>query len=174
MDDTDIEVTAGTADQLDALAPLWTAMVDHHRQLPGHALPVRDSDQAWALRREEYRGWLADGTGRLLVARCGATATPRGYAFLRTVPDSPTFDFGGRRGEVESLVVAADARGAGIGTALLEAARAEARRLGCAYWSVSVMEANAGAVQVYERAGFRPWLRELAAPVDAAPDQPAQ
>jgi GNAT superfamily N-acetyltransferase len=69
--------------------------------------------------------------------------------------------------------VAADARGAGVGTALLEAARAEARRLGCTYWSVSVMEANSGAVQVYERAGFRPWLRELAAPLDGPADRTA-
>jgi ribosomal protein S18 acetylase RimI-like enzyme len=166
VDDTDIEITAGTPEQLDPLAPLWKAMVDHHRHLDGHDLPVRGPDEAWSLRREEYQGWLADGSGRLLVARSQVAAAPRGYAFLRTVPSTPTFDFGGSRGEVESLVVAPDARGAGIGTALLEAARAELRRLGCTYWSVGVMEANHGAVQVYVRAGFRPWLRELAAPLD--------
>ena len=62
-------------------------------------------------------------------------------------------------------MVAPAARGARIGTALLRAAQDEPRRLGCTYWSVSVMEANDGAVQLYERAGFRPWLRELAAPL---------
>lgn len=32
------------------------------------------------------------------------------------------------------------------------------------------MEANEGAVQLYRRAGFRPWLLELAAPLDPATD----
>jgi GNAT superfamily N-acetyltransferase len=118
------------------------------------------------MRRREYAGWLADGTGLLLTARSGTGEAPGGYAFLRTVASGPTFDFGAPRGEVESLVVAAAERGTGIGTALLTAARQELRRLGCTYWSVSVMEANSAAVRVYERAGFRPWLRELAAPLD--------
>jgi ribosomal protein S18 acetylase RimI-like enzyme len=148
---------------LEPLAPLWRAMVEHHRQVAGGELPVRDAHEAWSMRRAEYLRWLQDGSGALLVAH-GADG-PGGYAFLRTVPSGPTFDLGAPRGEVESLVVAPSARGAGIGTALLRAARDELRRLGCEYWSVSVMEANEGAVRLYERAGFRPWLRELAAPL---------
>ena len=34
------------------------------------------------------------------------------------------------------------------------------------------MAANDGAVQLYQRVGFRPWLLELAAPLDDVPDQP--
>ena len=140
-------------------------MVDHHRKVAGRDLPVRPPDEAWAMRRQEYVHWLNDRSGLLLTGRTG-TGTTGGYAFLRTIASGPTFDFGARRGEVESLVVAPAARGMGIGTALLQASRGELRRLGCSYWSVSVMEANHGAVQIYERAGFRPWLRELAAPLD--------
>ena len=84
------------------------------------------------MRRREYGKWLSDGSGLVLTGRTD-TASPQGYAFLRTVPSGPTFDFGPRRGEVESLVVAPAARGMGIGTALLKAAREELRRLGCAY-----------------------------------------
>lgn len=165
MDSIEISVATGPDADLDQLAPLWTAMVDHHRQVAGRDLPVRQSDEAWAMRRQEYLYWLNDGSGLLLTGHTGS-GTAGGYAFLRTIASGPTFDFGARRGEVESLVVAPAARGMGIGTALLQASRGELRRLGCAYWSVSVMEANQGAVHLYERAGFRPWLRELAAPLD--------
>ncbi len=148
--------------------------MDHHRHLDGHDLPIRGADEAWTMRHREYLTWLEDGSGLLLVARSGATSLPCGYVFLRTISSGPTFEFGGLRGEVESLVVALEARGAGIGTALLQASREELRRLGCTYWSVSVMEANQGAIQVYERAGFRPWLRELAAPLDDSVDETVQ
>jgi ribosomal protein S18 acetylase RimI-like enzyme len=165
VSDPRIDVTTEAATDLEPIAPLWKSMVDHHRQVAGKELPVRDPEDAWSLRRAEYRRWLTDGSGTLLVAYVRDAPAPGGYAFLRTMPSGPTFDLGELRGEVESLVVAPSARGAGIGTALLRAAQGELRRLGCTYWSVSVMEANDGAVQLYERAGFRPWLRELAAPL---------
>ena len=65
------------------------------------------------------------------------------------------------RGELESLVVADHARGSGIGTQLIETAREllHARRV--QYWSVAVVEANEGAVRLYERSGFRPYYRQL-------------
>ena len=165
---TGIEITPASVEKVEALAPLWKAMVDHHRQLAGPHLTVRASDEAWAMRRTDYRRWLDDGTGVLLVATVGDSAVPEGYAFLRIVPSGPTFDLGPRRGEVESLVVAPRARGAGVGTALLQEARRELRRRGCTHWSVSVMEANASAAALYERVGFRAWLRQLAAPLDPA------
>ena len=153
----------GTDDDLALIAPLWRAMVEHHRGVAGDDLPVRDADDAWAMRRQEYRTWLDDGSGTLLVA---GSEQPDGYAFCRLVRSGPTFDFGQARGEVESLVVAPHARGGGVGTALLEACRRHLRSRGCTHWTVSVMAANDGAVQLYQRVGFRPWLLELAAPLD--------
>jgi ribosomal protein S18 acetylase RimI-like enzyme len=164
-----ITVTSEATADLEPLAPLWRSMVDHHRHVTAGDLPIRGAHEAWTLRQEEYRRWLRDGSGTLVRAHHEESAGPGsalgGYAFLRTVRSGPTFDFGDPRGEVESLVVAPAARGAGIGTALLRAARDELLRLGCTYWSVSVMEANEGAVRLYEQAGFRPWLRDLAAPL---------
>lgn len=120
VSDVHFTITTETIEDLESVAPLWKAMVDHHRLLAGHGLPIRDSDEAWTMRRQEYRGWLDDGSGLLLVARFRGSDPPGGYAFLRTMASGPTFDFGfGGRGEVESLVVAPSARGAGIGTALL-------------------------------------------------------
>ncbi|SFA76681.1 Acetyltransferase (GNAT) family protein [Amycolatopsis marina] len=162
----DIEVAKGDADDVDLLAPLWKAMVEHHRSVAADDWPVREQELSWDLRQREYRKWLEDSTGFLLIARTGNVEAPVGYAFGRLMASGPTFDLGGIRGEVESLVVAADVRSHGVGTALLDACRDELRRRGCGYWSVSVMEANAGAVQLYERLGFRPWIREMLGHLD--------
>ena len=68
---------------------------------------------------------------------------------------------GDRVGEIESLAVAPEARGKGIGTALLGAARERFRDQGIEWWSVAVVEANEGAVKMYEQAGFGPYYRHL-------------
>ena len=49
----------------------------------------------------------------------------------------------------------------------MAACREELRSRGIAYWSVAVVEANAGAVRLYEREGFRPYYRLLLGEVDA-------
>ncbi len=168
-----LEVGLGAAGDIDALAPLWMAMVEHHRGLVGEQVPVRASAEAWALCRQQYQLWLADGSGILFLARLDESDAIAGYALCRLIPSGPTFDFGEVRGEVDSLVVAEESRGAGAGTALLRACRAELRRRGIAYWSVGVVEANRGAGALYERLGFRPWVRTMLAPVEdrgPAPD----
>ena len=68
---------------------------------------------------------------------------------------------GERVGELESLAVYADARGAGVGTQLIQAARERLRADGVEYWGVEVMDANTGAARLYEREGFGPWSRAL-------------
>jgi ribosomal protein S18 acetylase RimI-like enzyme len=141
-------------------------MVAHHDGLIGTEVPVRDADAAWDVRRAQYRAWLAEGTGFLRLARWAGSAEPIGYGFFRLVRSGPTFDLGDVRGEVESLAVGPAARGSGAGTALLAAGRAELRRRGCRFWTVSVLEANAGAVALYERSGFRPLTRDLVGRID--------
>lgn len=55
---------------------------------------------------------------------------------------------------LEDLFVAQAARGAGLGTALVEAACGRARERGCRRIELDVNEANAPAVALYERLGF--------------------
>jgi len=88
-------------------------------------------------------------------------AVPLGYAVLLPNPVGATWELGDRVGEIESLAVAPEARGKGIGTALLGAARERFREQGIEWWSVAVVEANEGAVKMYERAGFGPYYRQL-------------
>lgn len=171
MPSVDIAATTAPTAALEPLAELWTAMVATHRRLSADRLPVRDEADAWELRRAQYRRWLTDGSGILLTARTPDRTAPSGYAFLRVTTSGPTFDFGERVGEVESLAVAEAARGRGIGTALLRAAAAQLHRRGCTYWSVTVLEDNRDARRLYERVGFGPWLRALAAPVPVGPGE---
>jgi ribosomal protein S18 acetylase RimI-like enzyme len=161
----DIEITSGSLTDVDALAPLWMAMVEHHRTVVAGRVPVRSAGEAWERRRLEYVSWLQDGAGLLFLARREGADQVIGYAMCRLVPSGPTFDLGPLRGDVESLSVSPQARGAGAGTALLSAVRAELERRGCRHWSISVAADNAAAVRLYERLGFRPLVQMMHAPL---------
>jgi ribosomal protein S18 acetylase RimI-like enzyme len=161
----DIEITSGSLTDVDALAPLWMGMVEHHRAVVAGRVPVRAADEAWERRRREYVSWLEDGSGLLFLARREGADDVVGYAMCRLLPSGPTFDLGPVRGDVESLAVSAAARGAGVGTALLSAVRAELERRGCRHWSISVATDNAAAVRLYERFGFRSLVQMMHAPL---------
>jgi ribosomal protein S18 acetylase RimI-like enzyme len=155
----EIEVRRGVAADVASLEPLWASMVEHHRAVAGDDWPVRTADAAWAIRREQYAGWLADGSGTLLLATTGERLV--GYAMLQVQPPGATWDLGESIGELESLAVAPEARGAGIGHRLMDECRAILRDCGVTYWTVGVVEVNEGAVRLYEREGFRPYYRQL-------------
>jgi ribosomal protein S18 acetylase RimI-like enzyme len=159
-------VSAGVS-EIDRVEPLWHAMVVHHERVIAGAWPVRTPTEAWRRRRAEYVEWLTGGEAWLLLAVPAGedAAAPDGYAIVRLQPSGSTWDLGDRIGELESLSVAEHARGAGVGTRLIAAARDSLRERGIGYWSVSVVEANAAAERLYEREGFRPFYRSLLAPV---------
>ncbi len=149
--------------EVDRVEFLWKAMVAHHRAVVGDSWPVRDEQGAWERRRAEYVDWLSSGEGRMLAAlpTGDPDGAPLGYAVLLPNPVGATWDLGEQVGEIESLSVAPEARGRGVGTALLGAAREHFREQGIEFWSVAVVEANEGAVKLYERAGFGPYYRHL-------------
>jgi ribosomal protein S18 acetylase RimI-like enzyme len=128
--------------------------------------PVLPPDVAWERRRHQYHAWLTDKSGFIFVARAEGSDSPLGYAACRLVPAGPTFDLGEVRGEVDSLVTAEAVRGQGVGSALLDACRGELKRRGARYWSIGVVEGNTRAVELYERVGFRPFVRSMMAALD--------
>ncbi len=139
-------------------------MVDHHREVAGLDWPVRDRASAWDRRRREYVGWLKSGNAWLLLALPTAgepSGEALGYAFLRVHEPGPTWALGDEIGELESLAVAKAARGHGIGTMLIDRARALLRERGVSYWSVAVVESNIDAFRLYEREGFGLYYRQL-------------
>jgi ribosomal protein S18 acetylase RimI-like enzyme len=163
-----VEIRRGAISDVDGLEPLWGAMVEHHRDIAGHTWPVRDGGEAWSRRRKEYLAWLTDGTGTLFVAASGDRSDLVGYAMLRVHAPGATWDLGDVVGEIESLAVARDARGAGVGTDLIAVCRSELRNRSVEYWSVAVVEANEAAVRLYQREGFRAYYRNLLGRVDSA------
>ncbi len=163
-----IRIVEAGVDDLGRVEPLWRSMVEFHRDLSGSDWPVRTAQEAWELRSAQYREWLADeGCWLLLALDAVAGDEARGYAVLRLVESGPTWELGERIGEIESLAVAADARGDGVGTALIEAARMRLRERGVRFWSVAVVEKNAGATRLYRRHGFQNYYRQLLGVVDA-------
>lgn len=163
-------------DDVDRVSPLWAAMVAHHRALTADAWPVRDTEDAWSRRRRQYVEWLetsaaaAQPSAWLLAAVPAGEpgGAPLGYAMLVVGPSGPTWDLGELTGELESLAVAEDARGCGVGGALIAAARATLRERGVLHWYVGVVGANAGAIALYEREGFRPFFATMLSTVEDA------
>lgn len=154
-----IEIRRGEVGDVAAVWPLWAGMVEHHRAVAGDDWPVRTAEAAWAIRREQYVGWLEDGSGTLLLATDDDELV--GYAMLQVQTSGATWDLGASIGELESLAVAPEARGAGVGHRLMEECRALLREAGIEYWTVGVVEVNEGAVRLYEREGFRPFYRQM-------------
>jgi ribosomal protein S18 acetylase RimI-like enzyme len=161
-----VTVSAAAISDVECLAELWKTMVEDHRSLVGDRWPVRQADDAWERRRRHYETYLNEGSGFVLIARDLESERPLGYAACELSSAGPTFDLGDFRGEVDSLVTAEDARGQGVGSALLDACRDELKRRGARYWSIGVVEANTEAIRLYERFGFQPFVRTMLAPLD--------
>lgn len=157
------EIVELAQDEIDRVAHLFEQLVRFHRGVVEGAWPGRDEQAAWEIRRRQYEAWLEEGSARMLVAVPAGdrSATPLGYAVLSVKPSMASWDVGERIGELETLAVAEEARGEGIGTLLIETCRERLRAAGVSHWAVGVVEANEGATRLYERAGFRPYYREL-------------
>jgi ribosomal protein S18 acetylase RimI-like enzyme len=147
-------ISRAGAERLDELRPLFLALHEHHRHVTPRPIPLVESDDAaWAARREGYAEYLADGSGFLHVAdRDGAAV---GYAFtvLRDATDD-TFPLAPRYAELYSLAVAPEARGAGIGSQLMDAVDELIAGLGVSALQVAVMAENEDAIRLYRRRGL--------------------
>lgn len=155
--------------EVDSVQTLWLEMLEHHRRLARADWPVREASQSWAMCRKRYLRWLGDDVAIMLIARRPREVPPVGYLVCEFEPSGPTFDWGDRVANVHSLAVTAGARGEGVGTALLEACRAELRKRRIAHWTIGVIEGNEGALALYRRLGFDAFQRELVSRVDDRP-----
>lgn len=157
------EIVRAGPDVIDELRPLWLAMVHHHATVAPHLGPVFDDEEAWRIRRADYDQWLLEPGAFALVAR-DAQGTALGYALVTVNPASATWREPATIGLVESLSVLPEARGRGIGEALLERVAQELAAIGVHEIRLSVVATNAAALRFYERVGFQPFVVTLRKP----------
>lgn len=149
-----VAIAVAGPERVDELEPLWLALHRHHREVAAQPV-VGDDAASWDRRRAWYLDMLAGGDDLLLIAE--RDARPVGYAFLHmhAGPDD-TWPVGRRWGEVVSLSVLPAERGAGVGSALLDAVDRELAARDVPDLQVAVMAGNADALRFYERRGLRP------------------
>jgi len=153
-----IEVVRGREELLDAPRALWLSLRDHHHQIAPEMGPVRADRDTWARRRAQYAAWLAgDERAHFLLARRDGHVLA--YAFLRPeASGSAIWDREHDILELETLSVAVEARGTGIGARLMALVREELARGGYGGLFVTAIAKNADALRFYEREGFTPEL----------------
>ncbi len=107
------------------------------------AIEQRTFSDPWSA--ASFRGLIGAPQVLFATAREGAGAPVLGYVVAI---------FAGDEGEIANLAVAGDARGKGIGSALVEAALVEAKRRDVAVVYLEVRESNAAARSLYAARGF--------------------
>jgi ribosomal protein S18 acetylase RimI-like enzyme len=140
------------AAQLAEVEPLWRSLIGHIRELDS-VVELVPHELSWPRRLAIYEGLLADGESFALGARRAGRLV--GYAVMHVAPPDAVWSTGARYAELTSLCVAAEERGGGLGTALLDAAEARLAARGIDQYVIGVDTVNEGAQRFYEKRGFR-------------------
>lgn len=154
-----------TASDVDRLRPLRLQLQEHHRQLGSRLeaiAPMRAPEDTWGVRRELYVEWLRSPLTRPFTVEDGGRLL--GYAMVRVTESSGSWQWGDRVGILETLVVDEDARGAGIGQALVSAARDHLAGHGVQVMNISVFVGNDAALRFYEREGATAFVQSVVMP----------
>lgn len=92
-----------------------------------------------------------------------ATTELLGYALVQVRPGpDDTWVTGSRMAELQTLSVAPEARGRGVGSMLLDRVDAELDAAGIGDLFIAALHGNDGAIRLYERRGLRPVAIHLA------------
>ncbi len=156
------QIVRADRSRISELEPLFRAMHEHHRSGEPRAAEVlafRTGEEAWERRRAHYEGLFDAGRAHLLLAEAEGRAI--GYAMVAEIGGQATLETAPRMAELESLSVLPDARGQGVGSALMAAAYEVIRELGISELMLYVMDGNTRATAFYERLGLKPYLSVL-------------
>ena len=159
--DNAIVIERGGVDDVPALRALWLELHHHHAEIAPQSGEFVDDETSWRVRSASYREWLADPRSFVLLARAGDRLV--GYALVRVMEAGPDLTDSWRVpdviAEIETMLVTAEVRKAGLGSRLLDEIDAELERQGITEVIVGLMPGNDGALRLYERRGFqRRWL----------------
>ena len=147
-------ITQIDADRIDDVEDLWLALHRHHKRVSALQPLVESEDLSWARRRETYLAWLQKDEALALLAEDAGRAIGYAVAHLIAGPDD-TWPVGEQWAEIYSLSVAAGARGAGVGTTMLDALEVELAGRGIHDLAVAVQVGNDAAQRLYENRGMR-------------------
>jgi ribosomal protein S18 acetylase RimI-like enzyme len=157
-----LSVVRGSVEDLAALAPLWVGVHHVHAASMPELAPYVSDAETWAEHRPLYVELFEKPDTRLFLARLDEALV--GYALIHVEPVretwvADTWRTGERIGELESIAVAPEHRGRGIGSALPDAVDREFEALGVADVIIGLLPGNEGARRLYESRGFRPtWM----------------
>ncbi len=151
MRDDELLVRPATVTDVDALVRLRVANAEAHLALDPATYRIPEP----AAVRRHFTEVLTAGEGRHAVLVAQLAGRVAGMVEVIRNPDPPDHQIL-RPGSVAQVhtVVADDARGRGVGTALLSAAEHWAAAAGVTYLSAGIHHRNAGAVRFYGRYGF--------------------
>ena len=157
-----LSIVRGSAQDIDSLEPLWVGVHHAHAASMPELAPYVSDAETWAEHRPLYVKLFEKPETTLFLALLDGTLV--GYALLhvdavRETWVADTWRTGEQIGELESIAVAPEHRGEGIGSALLDAVDREFDELGVADVIIGLLPGNDGARRLYERRGFRPtWM----------------
>jgi ribosomal protein S18 acetylase RimI-like enzyme len=153
------DIARGSAADLDALEPLWVAVHHRHVESMPELRPYVTDAETWAASRAMYVELLARPDTVLLLAHADGALVGYGLAHVMEAGETwlaDTWVTGRRVGEIESLSVLPDLRGAGIGSALLDGLERALANDGVTDLVLGVLPGNDAARRLYERRGYRP------------------
>lgn len=158
---TDFAVVLVSTDRLEGLQPLWRVLYEHHMALTPHLRDrARPYEQAWKEHERLMEEWLAAEPDSFVLAAQKADRYV-GYAFVRVRPDAlfaVSWSASDPLAELAILAVLPEARGKGVGSALLDAVEARLRELQIDDMVIDVITTNTDAMRLYERRGALPFL----------------
>jgi ribosomal protein S18 acetylase RimI-like enzyme len=156
----DIDISKAGGEVLDRLEPLWLALHEHHQRVAPPAV-YQPRERSWAARRSAYVEWLSSPGSFVLLAEQAGELVGYALVHVQAGPDD-TWVTGDRIAELETLSVAPEARGRGIGSLLLDRVDAELAGQGVKDLFVAALVGNDDAIRLYERRGMRPVMTYLA------------
>jgi ribosomal protein S18 acetylase RimI-like enzyme len=149
----DVRIVGAGVDRLDVLVEFWVRLHEYQSSVADRVegIELRTAANSAEIVREIYRGWLSEGRGFAFVAELDGL--PVGYVLC--LFEDPHFMWDtGRMGHIDSFYVLPEARGQGVGRALMDRAYEEVRAAGVTTVALDVLANNDLARRFYEREGF--------------------